>query len=351
MLAERPKVVIAPAGGAFGTALSVPIAASGCEVTLAFRDDDKARVFGETHQIDRLPGVVFPDRINFTANTAQAAREADLIFVATPMRFLESYYAEQIRPFRKSDTLVVSPIKGITEVGDKYLRPTEVMINLDPGIARHIAVLSGPNFAREVARGLPVMTVIASEDGRLAEELVKRFASNPWFRTYASADMAGVELGGAFKNVIAIAAGVCDGRQFGESARAALIERGKKEIISLGMVLGGQRETLAEGLSGDADLWMTCTSKQSRNHEYGERIGQGGDPIEVLQDFQNERKTVEGFETARVAYELAKNYGIETPIIDSVYNLLHRGIRLDDVIRELMTRKRVYENGKRLTAV
>lgn len=348
---EIKNAIIVPANGALGSALGKVFFESHLGVTFVFRDCDKALDYGRTFQIERLKGVVFPDKIRFTADAEQAIKNADLIVLATPTKYLPSYYREQVMPFRKEETPVLSVAKGLVIIDNQHLRPSEALLNIDPSLEGYLAVLSGPNFALEIAAQKPFATVIASKNPMLAESFVEIFARNPLFKIYPSTDVTGVELGGAFKNVIAIAAGVCDGKQYGESARAALIERGKVEIVNLGVALGGQRETLAEGLSGDANLWMTCTSKLSRNHEYGVGIGQGWNPRELLQKFKEDKKTVEGFETTKITWRLARQKGIRTPVIDSVFALLHRHVRLDKVIEGLMGEEFIYENGKPLKTI
>ncbi|MBI4038513.1 NAD(P)-dependent glycerol-3-phosphate dehydrogenase [Candidatus Daviesbacteria bacterium] len=339
---ERLKVAILPAGGAFGTAMSIPISANGHEVTLVFRDEDKAQMFGATRQIGRLPGVIFPESIGFISDTAEAVKDADLLVLATPARYLASYYLEQIQPNIGEDTIILCSTKGLVEVDGQYLRPSEVISHFDPKAAQRTAILSGPNFAKEIAQSLPFMTVIASQNPSLAEKMVDIFNLTSQIRIYPSDDLAGVEFGGAFKNTIAIAAGVSDGRQYGENARTGLISRGKAEIARLVQALGGRRETVTEGLVG-ADLWMSCTSNQSRNHKFGKKIGRGEDPQELLQS-----QTVEGYYTARIAFKLARRHRIETPIIDAVYEVLYNGVTVDEAIRQLQERKPVYEDGRPL---
>lgn len=251
-------------------------------------------------------------------------------------------------PVIKNQTGVALLAKGIVRDGDKCLTPYEALLKLDPRLRGRLAVLSGPNFAKEIACGLPFATVVASENREFAERMVDVFTFTPQYRIYPSVDPRGVSVGAAGKNVIAIAAGISDGCGFGESARAALIERGKVEIIRLGVALGGKRETLAEGLT-DADLWMTCTSQQSRNHQFGEGVGQGRDPKELLAEFEREKKVVEGFETTEVMWMLAREHGVRAPIIDAVYHVLHKGVSIGEAIAGLLTKERVYEDGRPLT--
>lgn len=345
MPVEKLNVVIAPAGGAFGSAISIPLLANGHEVTFAFRSEEKAQKFRESRQLgeERLKDFVFPENIRVTSDTAEAVRDADLVVLATPVRFIETYYPANIQPFRRPDTTILTPAKGLIKKGNKYLRPSEVIAYSDPKIIRRLAVLSGPNFASEIARGLPFVTVIAAEDPHLAEDMVDIFSLTPQYRIYPSEDVAGVELGGAFKNVIAIAAGINDGLGYGENARAALIKRGELEIVRLGVALGGQKETLM-GISGSADLWMTCGSKQSRNHEFGVQIGQGKNPKELI----DSGETVEGYYTAKVAWEFVREYDIKAPITKLVYCVLHKGMGVAEAVKQLQEREPVYEDGRPL---
>lgn len=338
---EKLRVAIIPANGAFGTAMSVPFVANGHEVTLAFRSEKKAQAFGETRQIERLLGVTFPDSIGFTANTAKAVEEADLLLLAAPASFLKDYYEEEVMPFIREDTRLLCLTKGLVKIENRYLRPSELISDLDPRVARRIAVLSGPNFAGEIARSLPFGTVIASEQLENAEFLARVLRKQ--IRVYPSNDVIGTELGGAFKNVIAIAAGVNDGRGLGENARSLLIERGVVEVIRLGVASGGRIETL-RGLSGAADLWMTGTSRQSRNHEFGYELGQGKD----LEELKKTSGTVEGVDTVKVAVELARQYKVETPIMDAVYNVLYEGATIDEAMEQLLKREPTYEDGRPL---
>ena len=343
-----------PGGGAFGTALSVPLSANGHEVTLIFRDKGKARVFGETRMVERLSGILIPEeneksggRIGFSADAEKTVKNADVVIIAVPTPFMLPAYRESVMPFKKEETPVISGAKGLARIEGKYLRPSEIISLTDPKVARRLIVLSGPNLAHEIARGLFFVSVAASEDTKLAEYVAHDlFGLNPFSRIYASDDVAGVELGGAFKNVIAIAAGVCDGRHYGENARAALVQRGQEEMIRLGIRLGGRDETL-RGVVG-SDLWMTCVSEASRNHEYGVAISHGEDPVEVLAKFAMNKKTVEGYTTTKVVWELVQRLGIKAPLTEAAYSVLFLGGSIDDAIKGLLARERVYENGQPL---
>lgn len=333
---ERLNVTILPAG-AFGMAMAMPFLANGNEVTLGFRNWEKAEQFRATRQSERLPEVTFPKNLKVTANLEQAVGSADLVVVVTPSRFLRPFYSEWITPYRKKDALLLSVIKGVEE--DTNLRPSEVIVNLDPEIAPNLAVLGGPNFAIDLAMGLPAATVIASECSKTAEKIAEACHSKA-FRVYRGNDVVGVELGGALKNVIAFAAGVSDGLRKGESARAGLIQRGVIEMTRLGCTLGGREETLM-GLSGSGDLWMTATSYKSRNHWAGVELALG----KPLEEIINSGKTIEGIHTAKVAVELARQNDVEVPISDAVYQVAYNGILVEEAITQLLGRTPAYENG------
>lgn len=332
---ERFKVTILPPG-AFGMAMAMPFLANDNEVTLGFRNGEKAEQFRTTHQSERLTGVTFPKNLKVTTNLEQAVGSADLVVVATPSRFLRPFYSEWIMPYRRKDAFLLSVIKGLE---DTNLRPSEVIVNLDPEIAPNLAVLGGPNFAIDLAMGLPVATVIASQCSKTVEKIAEA-CHNRAFRVYRGNDVAGVELGGALKNVIAFAAGVSDGLRKGESARAGLIQRGVVEMTRLGCTLGGREETLM-GLSGSGDLWMTATSDKSRNHWAGVEFALGRPIEEII----NSGKTIEGIHTAKVVVELARQNGVEVPISDAVYRVAYNRILVEEAIIQLLGRAPAYENG------
>lgn len=334
---ERKLNVLVTPPGAFGMAMAMPFLANNNEVTLGFRSWGKAEQFRATHQSERLTGVTFPKNLKVTANLEQAVGSADLVVVATPSRFLRPFYSEWITPYRRKDALLLSVIKGLEE--DTNLRPSEVIVNLDPEIALSLAVLGGPNFAIDIAMGLPAATVIASENLETSEEIAKACHSRA-FRVYRGNDVAGVELGGALKNVIAVAAGVSDGLRKGESARAGLIQRGVVEMTRLGCILGGKEETLM-GLSGSGDLWMTATSYKSRNHWAGVELALG----RPLEEIINSGKTIEGIHTAKVAVELARQNDVEVPISDAVYQVAYNRILVEEAITQLLDRAPAHENG------
>jgi glycerol-3-phosphate dehydrogenase (NAD(P)+) len=240
-----------------------------------------------------------------------------------------------MRPYLKSEMLFVSATKGLEE--KTLLRITEVMaeiIGSVRGFSPRIGALSGPSFAKEVARGDPTAITIASKDAELAETVQREF-SDPRFRIYTNDDVAGVELGGALKNVIAIAAGICDGLGLGHNSVAALITRGLAEITRLAVACGGRRETMA-GLAGLGDLVLTCTGGLSRNRSVGVELGRGRQLPEIIAGMHG--AVAEGVFTTQAAVGLARARGVEMPITEQMDAILHRGKAPADAIRELMTR-------------
>ncbi len=304
--------------GAWGLALAVQAARTGAEVSLWARDP---ATLGPDRCMPRLPGIALPDRVSVTGTLPGAA---DMVLLAVPMQHLRSVAASLA-----VHAPLVACCKGM-ERGTGCL-PGEVLAALHPVLPR--GVLSGPNFAGEVARGLPAAAVLASADLPLAQELATMLSGDA-FRIYAGNDPTGVEVGGAAKNVIAIAAGAAIGAGHGENARAALVTRGIAELSRLIVALGGQAAT-ASGLSGVGDLLLTCTSTSSRNTSLGVALGQGRTLAEVL----GGRTTVaEGVDTAPALAARAAAAGVAVPIIDTVAALLTGGIGLAGARARLLER-------------
>src|SRR5262245_52637023 len=255
--------------GAWGTALGAHLASAGHEVRLWARASSAAEEIGQRHRLERyLPGVDLPPSLVATTDLAAALRDVETAFMAVPSEFCREAYRDAAR-LLPAGVPLVSATKGLEL--DTLLRMTEVAAQEAPG--RPLAVLSGPSFALEVARRQPTAVVIASGDDGVAEQ-VQREVSAPWFRAYSSADVVGVELAGALKNVIAIAAGIVDGLGYGHNTVAALVTRGLAEITRLAVALGGRADTLA-GLAGLGDLVLTCTGALSRNRKVGQALGSG----------------------------------------------------------------------------
>ena len=320
--------------GAWGTTLAVLGQRAGREVVLwARRSLQAATLFARRENLLHLPGVSLDPAIRIT-NSIEAALEADAVLVALPAQHMREHLAALSWP---TSIAAVICAKGIER--DTLKSMPEVMAEIHPGVP--LAMLSGPNFAGEVARGLPGAAVIAGTDAALVEQLAAALATAQ-FRPYASDDLIGVALGGAAKNVLAIGCGIVVGRGLGENARAALLTRGLAELGRLIAAAGGKRET-AMGLSGAGDLILTATSRQSRNTSLGEALGQGRLLAEILAERQS---VAEGVESAAAVVALARRHGVEMPICQSVATILAGG-EIDVELRRLLARplKRELETG------
>ncbi len=317
--------------GAWGTALALNLLYNRHQVTLwgAFPDYlDEIRARQENFKF--LPGVKIPPELRLCGDIAEAVSGADLLLFATPTQFLRATL-KKLRPVFKQETPVVNVAKGI-EV-ESWKRISQIIAD-ELGEVDFID-LSGPSHAEEVSRRVPTAVVAAAESPASAE-LVQKLMMNEFFRVYTSSDVVGVELGGALKNVMAIAAGILDGMKLGDNPKAAMMTRGISEMSKLGEALGGQRPTFA-GLRGIGDLIVTCTSGPSRNRHVGEELGRG----KAMEQIQKEMGMVvaEGVPTARGAYTLARQCQVRTPITDEIYNILYRQRDVRDAIRSLMMRK------------
>ena len=312
-------------GGAWGTALAQVAAAGGREVTLwAFEDEVVEAINGSHENRLFLPGIPLSPSIRATADLGDLA-DSEAWLVVTPAQHMRGVI-ERAPPLGRP---LILCSKGIEERSGQMLH--HVASEVCPGSP--VAVLSGPTFAHEVARGLPTAVTLAAEDQALGKQLRDRIAL-PQFRVYSSQDVAGAEIGGAVKNVLAIACGVVEGKGLGHNARAALIGRGFAEMTRFGLVHGARRETLA-GLSGLGDLVLTCSSTSSRNYSLGKGIGEGRSAAELLSD----RRTVaEGAFTAPVLARLAREKGIDMPIVEAVDALVAGRANVDEVLEALLSR-------------
>jgi glycerol-3-phosphate dehydrogenase (NAD(P)+) len=317
--------------GTFGTAMSAVIARAGNEVMLWSHNPEVAEGIRKSGRNPfYLPSVTLGREIEATADLAAAAQFSDVIFMVTPSHHYRRVLGELMRHV-PDGVRVFSGTKGIEN--ETLARMSEVTRDVAPDKVRAFAVLSGPTFALETARGDPSAAVIASTDTAFAQEL-QRSLSHGTFRLYHSADVTGVELAGSLKNVIAIAAGVLEGLGLGSNTNAALVTRGLHEITRLGIGIGGRPETFA-GLAGMGDLVLTCTGSLSRNRSVGVELGRG----KRLSDILDETKFVaEGVKTSRAAAELAARHGIEMPITREMYRVLYENESPRDAIQRLMTR-------------
>jgi glycerol-3-phosphate dehydrogenase (NAD(P)+) len=308
--------------GAWGTALAGVAARAGRAVVLYARNAESAAQMQSTRANPRLPGVRLDERIEISGDIAAAAR-ADIILIATPAQNLRDAVS-RLAPHLKPATPVVAAAKGIERGTHRFM--TEVIAEAAPEAVP--AILSGPSFADDVARGLPTAVTLAAKDEALASALVQVLGSST-FRPYHTSDVRGVEIGGAAKNVLAIAAGIVEGRKLGASALAALTTRGFSELARLGRACGARGETLA-GLSGLGDLVLSCSSLQSRNFALGIALGRG--------EPKPQGKLAEGEFTAPVLIELAASQNVDMPVSKAVAAILSGKVTIDAAIEGLLTR-------------
>ena len=320
--------------GSWGLALALLLHNNGHEVLLWSARPENARKLREKRENpDRLPGVRLPDEIDVLTDMERALKDVDVTVLAVASPYIRST-AHKMAPFVCKDQKIVNVAKGIEEKTLKTL--SEVIEEEIP--QGNVAVLSGPSHAEEVGRGLPTTCVISAHSQETAEYLQSIFMS-PVFRVYTTPDILGVELGGALKNVIALAAGTADGLGYGDNTKAALFTRGITEIGRLGKKMGAQMETFY-GLSGIGDLIVTCASKHSRNRKAGYLIGQGYTMEEAMKEVQ---MVVEGVYSARAARELAEKYEVEMPIITEVNRVLFEGKSAAEAVMDLMLRDKKVE--------
>ncbi|HLT77772.1 MAG TPA: NAD(P)H-dependent glycerol-3-phosphate dehydrogenase [Ferrovibrio sp.] len=314
-------------GGAWGTALAA-LAAENGEAVLWARNDDVVAMINRDHaNALYLPDVTLPAALRATSAFA-ALKDCDALLLAVPAQSLRSF-GDRIADELPGAAPLVIASKGI-EIATGRL-PAEVLAETLPG--RALAILTGPNFAAEIARGLPAAATLACADAALGAALVQRLG-RPTFRPYFSDDVTGAQVGGAVKNVLAIACGIVIGRRLGDNARAALITRGLAEMTRLGLSLGAKRETLT-GLSGLGDLVLTCSGPQSRNLSLGIALGEG----RILQEVLAARRSIaEGVYTAQAIGALAARQGVEMPICEAVDAILHRGASIDEALQALLSR-------------
>jgi glycerol-3-phosphate dehydrogenase (NAD(P)+) len=316
--------------GNWGTTLAVMQADAGREVVLCTHDAALAALIDERREnVRSLPGVRLSDAVRIQAGY-RALSGASMVVLAIASEHVRAT-CRQLRGILDAGTLLVSAAKGL-ETGSA-LRVSEVVAEELPACFPTLAVLSGPNLAGELAAGLPAAAVVASNDRDAAAQCALSLATR-LFRIYASDDVIGVELGGSLKNVVAIAAGICDGLAMGTNGKAAIVTRGLAEIVRLGVACGANPLTFA-GLSGYGDLFATCVSPLSRNHYLGEAIGRGRAPSEVLSSMT---MVAEGVNTARAARVLATRHQVELPIADQVYAVLFEGKNPLDAMQDLLSR-------------
>lgn len=335
-MSSKLNISILPAG-VWGTALAIPLSDNGHNVKLFFRQEEDSKNFNKTKQnLKRLPKIKFNGFVSSTSNLEEVIKDADVLVLACDSVHVRNFFG-QMKPYLNGKTKILCVSKGIEEKTNLCM--SEVLEDVEPKVVDRLAVMSGPNFAIEVAKRLPTLTVIASDNTEVAKFLQKVFSSEN-FRVYTQDDVCGVELGGALKNVIAIGVGIGDGLRYGENGRAALITRGITEMIRLGTKLGADELTFA-GLSGTGDLILTCTSGKSRNHKAGFKIGRGADPKELI----SSDETIEGLLTVKAVHELAKKKNIEVPIMEMVYKIVYQGLKPREGFKQLMKLELSSEDG------
>ncbi|NOX19688.1 MAG: NAD(P)-dependent glycerol-3-phosphate dehydrogenase [Nitrospirae bacterium] len=314
--------------GSWGTALAVLLAEKEYDVSLWVHEEDIAREMKET-RVNRvyLPDVELPENIKITSSFEEALYRTRYVLCVVPTQYVRSVFKEATK-YLEEDAVIISASKGIEK--GTLLTVSGVLSE----ITHHpVAVLSGPSFAKEVIKKLPTAVTLAVKD-RFLGLLLQEIFNTDYFRVYTHHDVLGVELGGALKNVIAIASGISDGLGLGLDARAALITRGLAEITRLGVKMGAEEKTFS-GLSGIGDLVLTCTGALSRNYTVGVKLGKGMTLKEILAGMT---AVAEGVETSVSAYELSKKMSVEMPIVEQVYLVLHHGKDPSEAVRELMTR-------------
>lgn len=316
--------------GSWGTSVAALAATNTSTVLWARNPELAATMARERVNSEYLPGCRLPDTLEFTADLDEACSSADVIALGVPSHGMRAVL-EGARPFVRSDVPVVSLAKGVEQ--ETLLRMSEVATEV-LGEAGRVAVLTGPNLAREISAGQPAASVVAARDRELTELLQQLFMTSR-FRVYTNPDLVGCEIAGALKNVIAIAAGISAGLGYGDNTRAALITRGLAELARLGVALGGDPLTFA-GLAGMGDLVATCTSEQSRNRTVGVELGRGRSVAEITTDM---RMVAEGIKTTPAVLALAERAGVDMPIAEQVGAVISQGRQPSELVTALMMRE------------
>lgn len=324
--------------GAWGTALSILGAQNYNQVTLWGRNADLTAQIAQEHENKtHLPGVSLSSAINITSNLTNALEGAEIVLVVVPSHGFRDVCKQIATVPGASSLRYISATKGI-EAGSGQ-RMTQILSD-EIGTDK-VGVLSGPNLAKEIAHGMPAAAVVAALDSGLSADSQSAFSSDR-YRVYTNEDVIGVELGGAFKNVLAISAGICDGLGLGNNSKASLVTRGLFEMTKLAVALGARPETLS-GLSGVGDLMVTCFSEMSRNRTLGALLGRGLKLEEIL---ASQKSVSEGVKTSRSVVELSVKTGVETPIMSGVFALLYKGLSVKEGIIQLMRRDLKPEHKK-----
>ncbi|MET0049935.1 MAG: NAD(P)H-dependent glycerol-3-phosphate dehydrogenase [Candidatus Thiodiazotropha sp.] len=329
MTQTSDKTIAVLGAGSWGTALAILLGSNGHQVRLwgHLKEEVDALIQARENQ-HYLPGIPFPESLQAEADLGQALQGVTEILIAVPSHAFHAV-TRSIQPLLKDKPGIAWATKGLEPGSQRLL--SEVAAEQLPG--HDLAILSGPTFAREVAQGLPTAITVAATTPEHAERMAGLLHA-PWFRAYTSDDMIGVQVGGASKNVLAIAAGIADGLGFGANTRAALITRGLTEIMRLGLQLGGKAETFM-GLAGLGDLLLTCTDNQSRNRRMGLALAEGLSLDEGLTRIGQE---VEGVHAAQEIHALANRHAVDMPISEQVYQVLYKGLEPETAVRNLLER-------------
>lgn len=324
------KIAILGAGS-WGTALAILAARNGCQTLLWGHDPSHIATLQQQRSNPRyLPGMSFPTNITLSSNLQEVAQYCDLLLVCVPSHVFK-VTLQNLKPHCSDNVAIAWATKGFNPDDGALLHEVVAQVF---GPQTPAAILSGPTFAKEVAADLPTAITIAANQAEFAKHLARIFHSDR-FRAYTSNDLIGVEVGGAVKNVLAIAAGIADGLGFGANTRAALITRGLNEIIRLGVQMGGKQETLM-GLAGLGDLILTCTDNQSRNRRFGLALGQGKSRDDITRDIGQE---IEGISAAKETFMLAQKYGIDMPITEQTYKVLYEQLAPQIAVQNLLSRE------------
>ena len=332
---QTPQVTVLGAGS-YGTALAICFARKGIATTLWGRDADKVAIMQAAHENEEyLPACPFPESLSVTADLSEALHDVKNVVVVVPSHSFSSML-EQAKPLLAKRVILTSVTKGSeSDTGRLVDEVAEDIL----GEEHPLAVLSGPTFAIEMAKGLPTAISMSSTNKAFVDELSELLHCDRSFRVYTNNDFIGVQLGGVVKNVIAIGAGMADGIGFGANARTALITRGLAELTRLGLTLGAKSDTFT-GMAGLGDLILTCTDNQSRNRRFGLALGQGKGVEQALKSIG---QSVEGYRNTREVVALAKRYDVEMPICEQIYAVLYEGKEPQQAAIDLLSRERKTE--------
>ena len=329
------KISVIGSGG-WGIALAILLHKNGHNLTICSFDKKEAEELKTTRENKtKLPNILLPEDIKVTDDLKEAVNDKDILILAVPSKAIRSV-SKSLKNIIKDNQIIVNVAKGLEE--DTLETMTDIIEEELKGKKTQVAVLSGPSHAEEVGKGIPTTCVVSAHNKELTLYLQNIFM-NPSFRVYTSPDMLGIEIGGALKNVIALAAGIADGLNYGDNTKAALITRGIKEIASLGVAMGGEQSTFY-GLTGLGDLIVTCASMHSRNRRAGILLGQGKTLDEAIKEVN---MVVEGVYSAKSALMAAKKYNVEIPIIEQVNAVLFENKNAAEAVNELMIRDKKLE--------